>query len=166
MSYFWKVTLNFQDERGNKTRRTFKKETLGADMAVEGALVKGQVGDLVAAFEAVTQASVTASIGLVDDSVGGDAPIAGSDVSNVALVNLYIAPPPLEKLANISIPAPLNALFVGGSAGTDVDITNAALIALVDEFSATWEISDGENVDVTVQDGIKNGEWRGRYLNP
>jgi len=166
MAFQWKATFIFTDERGNKTRRTYKKETAGLDMATEGPQVMAQVSALVADFEAVSGASVTASVAVVDTTVGGGAAAAGSDVSNVAQVNVYLDPPPLEKLANLAIPAPVDALFVGGAAGTDVLITDAALIALVANFAADWEISDGENVDTSIQNGIKDGEWRGRYLNP
>lgn len=166
MAVDWGIRLVFTDNKGLKTSKTFRTQTPGADMAVEFTGILNDLDSLIAAFRAVTDAGVSAVISVYDSDYAGDAAQPDSRVSNYAHVNLYLSPPPDEKLYGLQIPAPIDALFVGGDAGTDVDITNAALVALVAELANNYTVSDEEAIDLTTTNGIKDGEWRSKHLNP
>lgn len=167
MAVVWLARFIFVDEKGNKTTRTHEKVTAGADMAVEFTDVLLDIDALIADYRAISDAAVSMDLRMVDSDYLGDTAEANSDVSDVAHVNAYIEGPPNEKLYSFAVPAPIDALFIGGGAGTEVDITNTALQDFVDNFSSDWEVSDGENIDTAVgAGGIKDGEWRSRKLNP
>lgn len=166
MAALWKATYIFVDEKGNTTRRNHLLTSAGVDLSLEMQAILTATDGLLADYQAVSDAGVSYVLSVADDAWAGDAAAAGSDVSDVAHVNAYIDPPPQEKLYSFAIPAPIDALFVGGAAGTDVDVSNAALIAFIANFAADFEVSDGENVDTATTNGIKDGEWRSRKLNP
>jgi len=167
MAVVWLARFIFTDEKGNKTSRTHATETAGADMAVEFTGVLTDIDALIADYRAISDANVAMELRMQDSDYFADTAEADSDVSDVAHVNAYIVGPPDEKLYSFAIPAPLDALFVGGAAGTEVDITNTALQDFVANFAADWEVSDGDNIDTEVgAAGIKDGEWRSRKLNP
>lgn len=166
MAATWRARFIFVDEKGNKTSRNFLMESAGVDLSLEMQAILTATDEMLADLRAISDAGVELQLTVGDDTWISDAPAAGSDVSDVAHVNVRLDAEPSGKLASLAIPAPIDALFVGGAAGTEVDIANATLIDLVANFVADFEISDGENVDTTLTNGIKDGEWRSRKLNP
>lgn len=166
MAAYWTIRFSFVDEKGNATTRSHKMESAGVDLSLEFQSILTAADALLADYRAVSGASVRMFITADDDAWIDGAAAAGSDVSDVAHVVVRLDDSPNGKVASLAIPAPIDALFVGGSAGTEVDISNAALIAYVDNFSSDFELSDGENVDTTLTNGIRDGEWRSRKLNP
>lgn len=167
MAAFWYVRYRFYDEKGNTTSRTHTLESAGVDLSLESQAVLAAADDLLTDYRAISQAAVDMQITVSDDNwIDAAAADAGSDVSDVAQLALRLDDAPGGKVASMAIPAPIDAMFVGGSAGTEVDITNAALIAFVDNFTSDFTLSDGEHVDDTLTNGIRDGEWRSRKLNP
>lgn len=166
MAAFWRARFKFVDVKGLQTTRTHVLETAGADLSLEIQDVLLATDEMLADYRAVSDAAVSLDLAVVDDAWTGDAVTGDAEISNVAHVNVRLDDQPDGKLASLAIPAPIDALFVGGVAGTEVDISNAALIDLVANFETDFEISDGENVDTTLTNGIKDGEWRSRRLNP
>lgn len=166
MAAYWKIQYSFIDEKGNTTRRTHYMESAGVDLSLESQAVLLAADALLTDYRAVSDAGVGMSLAVNDDAWGAEAPAAGSDVSDVAHVNVRLDDSPSGKVASLAIPAPIDAMFAGGAAGTEVDISNAALIAFVANFEDDFTLSDGENVDATITNGIRDGEWRSRKLNP
>lgn len=166
MAAYWKAQFSFIDEKGNVTRRTHYLESAGADLSLEMQAILTATDEMLADYVAISDAGVGLSLQVIDDAWAAGAPAAGSDVSDVAHVNVRLDDEPNGKVASLAIPAPIDALFIGGSAGTEVDISNAALIDLVANFVSDFVLSDGENVDTTLTNGIRDGEWRSRKLNP
>lgn len=164
----WKATYSFVDEKGNSTRRSHILESAGVDLSLEMQGILTATDQLLTDYRAISQGGVGYSLSVEDDAWLNDAPAVGSDVSDVAHVNVRLDDSPGGKVASLSIPAPADALFVGGSAGTEVDVTNPDLISFVSSFSDTdpFTISDGEKVDTTLTNGIRDGEWRSRRYNP
>lgn len=166
MAVQYSARFIFTDEKGNTTSRTHKAEFPGVDMAVEFSDFVLDAEALLADYRAASTAGVHVVYTILDEDHLADAPAAGSDVSDVAHVNTFIEGPPSEKLWALSVPSPIPTMFIGGSAGTEVDPDNVELVALVAELASEWEVSDGETIDTGINDGIKDGEWRSRKYNP
>jgi hypothetical protein len=65
-----------------------------------------------------------------------------------------------EKLWPLRIPAPIEALFLTDA--QTVDTSNALLIQLVQQFAQHAFVSDGEQINDALQDGIQSGYKRSR----
>jgi len=151
------VTLKGANNKLSRIRLV-TSDFLGIDVGADLLTAIAAMGDFVAALQAVSEATVveyTISLPMpVDDSVGA------GDVFEKALTVLRIPHPDnSDKTTNFYIPAPVIGIFEGatGVARDRVDITDADLIALVDEIAANFTVSDGETVDQTVTNGIAGG---------
>lgn len=124
-------------------------------------------GDYAAALNAANQitgalANVTqATISEVTlTSIVSTSAVAGAgDLFNQALVNVHLDAAG-DKIAQVYIPAALVDIFVGasGAALDVVDVADAALVQYIQQLSQHSEISDGEQIDTTLQNGINSGK--------
>jgi len=156
------ATIAFKGANSKVSRMTLKTEDIGGLAADAYADAVQRVSDIVDALLAVTDADI------VDVSVNSPVAVSAAipsgpgagDVFEKALAVLRI--PSAEnanKTANLMWPAPSLDVFQG-TTGIDrdrLDITDAAVIALVLELAANWEISDGEPISTTVTNGIVSG---------
>lgn len=62
-----------------------------------------------------------------------------------------------DKLHNIKVYAPIDTMFLPD--GETLDTANAAVIQYVQQLSQHAFVSDGESINTTVTDGIKEG-WK------
>lgn len=135
---------------------TFTEADAGADfIAAQSALTQ-----IVGALEDVTDAAVAFSALHSVQSQSGTVP-AAADVFEKASVVCYLNDPSTEaeKTTNINIPAPVIGIFQGAS-GSDrdkIDKADADLVQFIQQISQHAFVSDGEQIDTTVTDGIKGG---------
>ena len=87
---------------------------------------------------------------------------ADADTTDEAVVAVHLnAPTEAQKLHNLRVPAPIDALFLPN--GITLDISNALLQAYVLQISQHAQVSDGETVNVASGTaGIDSGYWRSR----
>lgn len=134
------VTYTLLDDN-QPTAATRQKRFVGnfADYAAASSAEAALRADL----DAATSAAIV-RVQLTEDTVISALPDAGANVFEVASVTLPIT---AVKNANFQLPSPVTALQ---SPGNTIDTANAAWTALIDNFSAGWTVSDGENVDTTL----------------
>ena len=111
-----------------------------------------------AALELVTDANVFQSS--LIEILTGDAELPNdADISDEAVVVLYLSGTgEWPKYWNLRIPAPVDAMF--NADGVTVDITYQNLQDLVSTLSTEALVSDGEAIDLDIDEGIKRGFWR------
>ena len=92
--------------------------------------------------------------------VGGSAALpADADITDEAAVLTYLTGAgEVPKFHLIRVPAPIDGLFLGD--GTTVDDTVQALIDYISDLESYVEVSDGEVIDTSVNNGISYGFWR------
>lgn len=124
-------------------------------------------GDYAAAVSAIDQ--ITGALGDITDAAirrvtltgvhSEDLVTAGGgDVFENALLNLYLDAAG-EKVGQVYVPAPAIAIMLAatGKNSDVVDTGNAEVIQYVQQISQHAFISDGEQVNTTVGNGIANG---------
>lgn len=124
-------------------------------------------GDFDAAFSAATQivdayrlvsdARIESSLRAVHDD--GGVTVAGGDATENALMNVYLDNVG-SKIAQFYIKAPTAAIFSAASGPNYdvVDLTDADVIDFVLQLSQHAFISDGEQIDTTVNNGMNSGK--------
>lgn len=124
-------------------------------------------GDYDAAVSAITQ--IAGAFGPVTDAAIRKVELTGivsedtvtpggGDVYENALVNTYLDAGGVKQ-TQLYWPAPAIGIFQGaaGAARDKLDITNADVIQLVQQYSQHAFVSDGEQIDTTIQNGIDSG---------
>jgi hypothetical protein len=112
-----------------------------------------QIAGALAAVTDATLSQVTLT-GLVSTDAGAGA----GDVFENAMINTFLDAAG-EKVTQIYVPAPLQGIFLA-AAGVNrdvVDTGDADLIQYIQQLSQHAFVSDGEQIDVTVNSGMKNG---------
>ena len=144
--------VTFIDSKALKTNMQFVlADAAYAEAASAAAAIE-------AALELVTDANVHVST-LVEILTGDATLPADADISDEALVVTYLSGTgELPKYWNLRIPAPVDAMF--NADGVTVDITYQNLQDLVSTLSAETLVSDGEAIDLDIDEGIKRGFWR------
>lgn len=163
MASTYEAAITLVDTKNLKTTLRWKGIFSGVDAAAEFASATAAIAALQSALEAVTDANVykTTLTLLVD---GGTALPADADITDEAAVVCFLTAAGVAPEYHVlRIPAPISALFE--SDGVTVDETNAALQSYVDEFDQPdvgFQVSDGEYIDTTNENGISHGYWRSR----
>lgn len=119
----------------------------GADIAAAEAILAANINDLVAVTKAYV-VSYSVSEKFANDAARTPANNGEIEEKAVITVNLETSP----KKAILTIPAPVDTLFVGtsGDNWNTVDIADSLLVAWVGDFVAGgMSLSDGENVPAT-----------------
>lgn len=89
----------------------------------------------------------------------GTRPADGADCYEEAAVACYINDPAdAIKLHTVRIPAPIDTLFMADK--ETVDVANADLITYVNALATYAEVSDGEQIVTTQDNGIAEGYKR------
>lgn len=129
----------------------------GADLGVQMLAAQADLQAIVTALNVVTDAVVASSTISFENSSDGTVP-ASADVFEKANVVLYTTADG-SKTTQFKIPAPAIGIMLGttGELRDQVDKTDADLIALVAELASDILVSDGENIDTTVTNGIDGG---------
>jgi hypothetical protein len=148
--FVYRVTLI--DTKALKTSLSFAlSDTVYADAVTA-------IGLFATALGLVTDANIY-SEHLIEVISGGVALPADADITDEALVVTYLSgAAEVPKYWNLRIPAPVDGLF--NADGVTVDITDTDLVDLVLNIATNCFVSDGEVVDVSVDDGISHGFWR------
>ena len=140
------------DTKANRTSVRFDlADTAYVDAATAAAAIE-------AAIVLVTDASVFKST-LVEILTGDASLPADADVTDEALVVCYLSGTgEVPKYWNLRIPAPKEAMF--NEDLVTVDITYQNLQDLVSTLSTEALVSDGESLDLDINEGISHGFWR------
>jgi len=114
--------------------------------------------NLLVALNAVTDANVYNET-LTEIRSGSATLPSDADVTDEALVITYLSGTgEAAKYHPIRIPAPIDAMFLGDK--VTVDIANQPLQDWVAELSQHVEVSDGESINLDIDEGIASGYWR------
>jgi len=157
MASTWRSSITLVDTKGIKSTVNFRQDLDEATLAEDFAIAAVQHGDLVTQLMLVTDAnryseSLTVAMG------GSPALPADADVTDMALVQTYLnATGELAKYHTLRIPAPVDGIFE-----TDlitIDKEDAALIAFVAEVGGYFVVSDGEVINLAIDDGVAGGSW-------
>jgi len=144
----FKLTVDFVDNGGNKTSRSWRlRETVYADALTDAAAA-------VAAIDALSLATITSytvSTEFVEPAFA--LPASGVQIEDTAALLMSLSSNPL-KTATLSIPAPSSGIFVGttGTNADVVDVADAALLTFINLFkdtAGTLYISDEETAQDT-----------------
>lgn len=113
--------------------------------------IRGALVDITDAFVASESLTLVVS---EDNQVPADA-----DVTDIANITVHLnAPTEAQKLHNLPVPAPIDALFLAD--GVTVDTSNALLIQYVQQIAQHAFVSDGEQVNTASgSNGISGGYW-------
>jgi hypothetical protein len=118
----------------------------------------------VAALSAVYDALDAITAGTIEEvsiksiiSTDATQPAYGVNTREQAVVTSYLNATG-TKLHNVVIPSPTDAIV--NPNGMDVDVTDADLIAYIAALAANVQVSDGESIDTTVSNGMKEGHTR------
>jgi len=114
------------------------------------------LNQIAGAYAAVTDATIAQST--LTSIVSTSAVAGAGDVFENAMVNVYLDAAG-EKVSQLYWPAPTIDIFLA-AAGVNRDVLDTAdadVIQLVQQFSQHAFVSDGEQINTTVNNGIKNG---------
>ena len=145
------ANVQVADAAGNVTTRQY--EVVGADIAT----AKTNAATLVSALDAVTDGLIIGySVGeqFYEDTDTYGA--AGSEVENLAVLSVELESE--KKKATLTIPAPIDAIFVDttGPNRNVVDLTNANLITFMNNFTdETGYTAPGPDAIALISDGEK-----------
>lgn len=142
--------IGLQDWYGNVSRYSYDLVT--ADISI----AELQLAALADGMAAISNAQVVSCYIVYDVAFTPDVPaVSASNLSDKASLNMFITS---TKTAVLSIPAPVEGLFLANS--TVVDVNDAALQAFLLAFTGSCLISDGESVDTGLgTGGLKDGHW-------
>jgi hypothetical protein len=158
MASDWKYTVTLLGSNALKT-------TLIYNFHSEEALLADALAALVTA-----SGLINTSLGIISDAniynesltylMGGSPALpSGADITDEAVVITFLTGAGvIPKYHAIRIPAPVAALFESDL--ITVDETNSDLITYVGLLESSWQVSDGEVVNTTVDNGIASGWWR------
>jgi hypothetical protein len=152
------ATATLVGQNGKEVKRffdlgDFTEGTAAADYAA----AEAAIGQITAALAAITDAAlrrVTLTAVQFEDLVTP----GGGDVFENALLNLYLDAAG-EKVTQHYVPAPVIGVFLAtdGKNRDVIDTGDVDLVQYVQQLSQHAFVSDGEQVDVTVNDGIESG---------
>lgn len=141
----FEITVSLLDRGDNLTHMRFGVG--GADIAAAEVIAAANIADIVAVTKAYV-VGYTIAEKFVNDAARTPANNGEIEEKAVITVNLETSP----KKAILTIPAPVDTLFVGtsGDNWNTVDIADSLLVAFVGDFEAGgFSLSDGENVAAT-----------------
>lgn len=159
MASDWLVSLTLIDGIALKTTLNFRYHS-DEIIVTDGFNAANQAADaLVTDLEAVTDANVYSQRITYLKDLDESLPAGDNRVTNVAQVVCYLTPDGVApKFHVLRIPAPNVGIF--GADEKTIDKTDAALIDYVANFlDGEFQVSDGEHIDDTIDDGIKGGSW-------
>lgn len=161
--YLFQASVTLTDSKQLKSTLNFRRVIDDLTPEAAFATANAEWGDLITDLKAVTDAAVTRSaVTFLDVAPLEAIPAEGvADISDEGVVMCWLSDVgQLDKYAALRIPAPIDMFE---SDQKTLDKTNAQVIAYVANFGpAKWEVSDGENVVVSRDDGIQGGHWRSR----
>lgn len=149
--------ISFKGNDGRLSHRyidldTFDTGSSGGDFeAAQSALSQVE-----AAFDAASLAPIVKSTLTAIETDNGSA--GSGDIFECAVINMYLDAGG-EKTGQVSVPAPVGSLFVGSS-GPNYNVVNISHPLVTDlalQISQHARISDGEQVDTTVSNGVDSG---------
>lgn len=162
MASKWRYSVTLVDSRSLKTTLNYTATFSGASITDEFGLAQVAAADLLTDLEAVTDAAIyseTLTYLLANNEAIPGAGVA--DITDEMAVVVWLSDVgSINKYHTLRIPAPIEAMI--GSDGVTLDETNAAVQAYVANFDTAWEVSDGEHVVVSRENGIESGSWRSR----
>lgn len=133
----YRITVNFEDEIGGVTAKTWYGTFL--DYATASAKASALITDV----DAIVTAGIT-TWELAEITVVGGSPGAGSRVFERVSATVQMND---QKKSNFTMPSPLGAIFTGN----DLNASATAWTDLMANFaSGEWTISDGDNYVSTV----------------
>jgi hypothetical protein len=143
-----KISVQVVDTGGNTSRKVYPTSLT---VAVDGiAAIEAARDAVVAALNAVTD-GVVLKTGILLGQTEDTALFGAGEIENVALITVNLATQ--GKKAVMSIPAPVDGIFVGASGPNYniVDPTDAAVLAYLALFETggDFTLSDGEQLDDT-----------------
>jgi hypothetical protein len=143
-----KISVQVVDTGGNTSRKVYPTNLT---VAVDGiAAIEAARDAVVAALNAVTD-GVVLKTGILLGQTEDTALFGAGEIENVALITVNLATQ--GKKAVMSIPAPVDGIFVGASGPNYniVDPTDAAVLAYLALFETggDFTLSDGEQLDDT-----------------
>lgn len=157
MTSTWRSSVTLVDTKGLKSTVNFIQELTETLLSEDFAIAAVQHADLVTALELVTDANVY-SEQLTVGMGGSPALPADADITDMGMVQTYLnATGEVGKYHTLRIPAPVDGIFE-----TDlvtIDKADAALVAFVAEVGGYFVVSDGESINLTIDDGIAGGSW-------
>lgn len=176
MPHDFEFGVTLLDAHGEQTSRSFQgKGYLGLTIEASFLEAVGDFRDFVEKLDAATGARVvgaTVSAQVLSELLTAitlkGAPVAGSDVTDVAQYSLFLnTDGGYNKKAVFDVPAPAAALYVSPGTSRDLDISATEITELVaelaDDVGGGVQISDGETVDTAKGvGGISSGTWTSR----
>jgi hypothetical protein len=162
--YTFRAAVTLVDSKQLKTTLAFPRVI--DDLSPEAAFVTAntELGELVTDLQAVTDCAINrVTLSFLDDSQLEAVPAPGvADMTDEAAISVWLSDVgELDKFATLRIPGPIAALMQSDQ--KTVDVTNANLIAYVENFGPDkFEVSDGEAVVISRDNGIEKGHWRSK----
>ena len=161
MSEFYLYSATLVDWQNHKTTMNFRIPAGGGTQAEDDAAARVSMAAVKAALLNVTDANISAER-LISVEGGTTTLPATSEhgVEEEIALSVYLTgAAELPKYAQVRIPAPEDDLF---SALVEVDRDAADLVAYVAALAANTEVSDGEQINTAVTDGIAAAWWRSK----
>jgi len=161
MASDWRYTVVMIDTKSLKTTLNYQAHIEGISLQDEFDTAQGLAADLLTDLEAVSDAAVY-SESLTYLLANSEALPADADITDELAIVVWLSDVgSINKQAVLRVPAPIDAAF--SSDGVTLDVTNANVIAFVENFAdGGFEVSDGEPVITTREDGIVSGHWRSK----
>lgn len=157
MASSWRSSVTLVDTKGLKSTVNFMQELDEPTLAEDFAIAAAQHVALVTQLLLVTDAN-RYSESLAVGMGGSPALPADADVTDVGMVQTYLnATGELAKYHTVRIPAPVDGIFEVDL--VTIDKLDAALIAFIAEIGGYFVVSDGEIINLTIDDGIAGGSW-------
>lgn len=150
VALWYETIVNLKDRGGNSSTRTYRLRE--SDTAGDISDLITAQNTLVAALIAIT-AAVVVSVRLARVTINDSFALptsAEAEIEQHALITAPLTAKPNES-ATVDIPAPVIGIFQGtsGKAANQVDMTDTALIAFLNEFTGLtpdYLVSDGETI--------------------
>jgi hypothetical protein len=157
MASTWRSSITLVDTKGIKSTVNYRQDLDEATLAEDFAIAAAQHVDLVTQLMLVTDAnrySESLTVGM-----GGSPTLpADADVTDMGMVQTYLNDAgELGKYHTLRIPAPVDGIFEVDL--ITIDKLDAALIAFVAEVGGYFVVSDGEVINLAIEDGIAGGSW-------
>lgn len=173
MAHDFVLMVKLQDVNGELTSKRFELNGyLGVTIDLSWQSAFSDATDLLAALDNVTGCQIVGAslnAALENDNIFNsykNAPVAGSDVTDLAKLTVAIVSNDTLKTAPMVIPSPVIGIFMGASGVSAhiVDITDANLLTYVQQFESQPgggpNISDNETVDTDQgSGGILSAVW-------
>lgn len=156
----FRYSVTLIDERALRTTLNFLMDVNEATSAENFTLAVGDASTISTALLAVSDALVyNESLAYL---IGGASTLpADADISDEAAIVCFLSEAgEVPKYHVMRIPAPVDSLFEAD--GVTVDEADADLISYIDAVSETNSVvlSDGEQINVDLENGISHGFWR------